>query len=472
MKVALRTIVFSAAACCGLLALAQEPELSLSLEREKTTTREVSQTATLVNRNLEKKSASDDGDLLDWNFPSTTFDPAFPPIYDSGVPGPIVPPDLGDWAEDWEIEGDDVDVGLMGGLIGFALQQGSVGYSYSIYRNGAEVVSGAGGSVNVDAGIDYTEDTRQEIASLSKTLTAMAVLQALDDAGLDPSESIINYLPAHWEIHPSVAEITFDELISHHSGLVNSASLPEESLYYNLEDSVAAGRSSDLLGPEDGYDYVYDYENVNYGLCRYLLAFLVAPKEMSAFDEQWFESDGLPISQWIASTHQDEFARDLYLDYVRANVLAPSGVTMDVDVFDWDSTSPDVRYHNFADTSLGGYANDDNTETCGPRGFVMRSGEVARVMSTLEVGGNVSTTVRDWMKLFLLGLRSGQWSGDTFYYKTGGNEDDLGRGRECVLVLCPNNIQVVFHTNSRNNFYGGFNRWTLVAFAYQAALNN
>ena len=147
----------------------------------------------------------------------------------------------------------DVNIELMSSFIGFVLEVSSVGHSYSIYRNGAEVASGAGGDaqLSVDgASIGYTTATRQEVASLSKTISAIAVLNALEDRGMDPDELVANHLPMYWNIPASVSDLTVDELLSHHSGLLNVGGHPTESQYQNLRASVENGRDPTSVGTE------------------------------------------------------------------------------------------------------------------------------------------------------------------------------------------------------------------------------
>ena len=366
-----------------------------------------------------------------------------------------------------------VDIELMSNFINFVLDVSSVGYSYSIYRNGAEVASGAGGNAQLSidgSSIGYTTATRQEVASLSKTISAIAVLNALEGRGMDPAELVANHLPFYWNVPASVSDLTVDELLSHHSGLVNVGAHPTESLYQNLRASVENGRDPTLWGPNGAYDYEYDYENVNYGLSRYVLAYLVAPESMAYFDVMYITNWSKPWMQAYYAQVQEDIVRQIYLNYVRGTIFVPSGVSPNIHVFDWDASSQDVRYYNFQDTSIEGYSNDNNYDTMGPRGFVMRSSEVCRVMSKLEQAEIVSPTVRGWIKTLRLGVLRNISGGEVFYYKTGGNEDTLGRGRENILVLCPNNIQVVFHTNSRNNGYTS--RLDVVTAAYQIAVED
>ena len=155
---------------------------------------------------------------------------------------------------------------------------------------------------------------------------------------------------------------------------------------------------------------------------------------MAYFDVMYITNWSKPWMQAYYAQVQEDVVRQIYLNYVRGTIFVPSGVSAGIHVSDWDASSQNVRYYNFQDTSLGGYSNDNNYDTMGPRGFVMRSSEVCRVMSKLEQAEIVSPTVRGWIKTLRLGVVRTTSGGEVFYYKTGGNEDALGRGRENILV--------------------------------------
>lgn len=374
-----------------------------------------------------------------------------------------------------ELEVQQFDFEFLEEIMKLWLDTGCTGYNFSVYRNGVEVASGAGGNARLPVDgtpILYTEETRQEIASMSKTITAMAVIQALEDADLFTSAKVIDFLPSFWEKGPLVESLTFAGLLSFHSGLLNSGSSPNESNFGNLMQTVSDGCIGPL-GPHDGYAFDYAYTNANYGLAVYLLAYLVDPEAMAGFEDDY--QDATPgLEQAIVMWNMDDFVHECYLAYVRANIFEPSGVSTDIDLFDWDLSSAQVRYYNFQDQTIPGALNDDNQSTNGPRGFVMRSREVAQVMSALEKSQNVSSYVRVSMKELELGLTEFKTGGQTFHYKNGGNTLSDNRGRESILVLCPWDVQIVVNMNSRNNAWGinvaGSNRIDFITAFYLASM--
>jgi CubicO group peptidase (beta-lactamase class C family) len=90
------------------------------------------------------------------------------------------------------------------------------GLSYAIVRDGAVVTSGARGLANVELAAPATEVTEFAIASVSKSLTASAVLLLEQDGALSVDDSVSKYLaglPDTWKT------MTIRHLLSHTAGV-------------------------------------------------------------------------------------------------------------------------------------------------------------------------------------------------------------------------------------------------------------
>ena len=132
-------------------------------------------------------------------------------------------------------------------------------------------------------------------ASVTKTVTAVALLRVLEKKGIDIHSSIATYLPTYWAKHSSIGSITFQQVLSHTSGFRGSF-----RTFDDLRDKVAAGGNS--------ADKLYDYANMNYNLCRVLLVYA------SGYRETGFQAlDGRDISS-------------LFRDYIDSQILMPIGI--------------------------------------------------------------------------------------------------------------------------------------------------
>ena len=76
------------------------------------------------------------------------------------------------------------------------------------------------GYADIDRRVPATADTRFAIGSISKSFTAVALMQMADEGRFDPDAPIARYLP-DFRPHSAYAPITGHSLLSHSSGLPN-----------------------------------------------------------------------------------------------------------------------------------------------------------------------------------------------------------------------------------------------------------
>jgi D-alanyl-D-alanine carboxypeptidase len=104
-----------------------------------------------------------------------------------------------------------------------AIGPGAPGGVVLVLRHGRVVAKKAYGLASVELGTAMKVDDRFRIASISKQLTAVAVLQLVDEGKVDLAAPIGQYLtgtPRAW------AKVTIAELLSHTSGIVTRADAP------------------------------------------------------------------------------------------------------------------------------------------------------------------------------------------------------------------------------------------------------
>ncbi len=112
-------------------------------------------------------------------------------------------------------------------------------------RRGADVLLRKGyGPADVEAGTPITPDTRFEVGSLTKQVTAVAVLRLQDQGKLRVAEPVCSYLPgcpADW------TSITVAQLLDHTSGLYN---------YTDANEAEAAPYAGRVVAPAELISYV------------------------------------------------------------------------------------------------------------------------------------------------------------------------------------------------------------------------
>lgn len=234
------------------------------------------------------------------------------------------------------------------------LKNKSVGYSYAIVDRAGNVVGGGGGDARRTPDTNprkMTMNDKLNIASVSKTITAAAVLQLLHQKKISVDAPVFPYLPPKWVLGERVKTITFRELLTHRSGI----RCDKEVTFLNLRECVATGVKLSDKGVEA-------YRNTNFALFR-----LIIPR-LNGFDGG--TTADTPIGNSIAS---GTYAA-AYSQYVRNNVFAPAGLTgIDTKPI---ATNPALTYQ-FPAPQIAGESHGDMTETSASRGWNMSARQLA-----------------------------------------------------------------------------------------------
>lgn len=303
-----------------------------------------------------------------------------------------------------------------------------VGYSYAISYADKVDRWGAGGEARIaaDGQKPYTVETRQELFSVTKFMTAIAICKVLGDKGKTLNEKVVNYLPSNWKVHASYSDLTFEQLLSHKSGF---------SMEHRGYDSMRKMMTIAQLANS------YNYNNANYALCRILLPYMVngAAHFKSAEDQN--------INEAATAFEFRTLMREL--------VLKPSGLQYWnlVDFKDWNHQGLTVYqyalYYLKSNLALGGDANTDDVYIAGSRGLTLTAYEVAQVLTAFENKKLLSESWMNEMKNKKCGFDS--WVDGPhgkYYWKNGGWTTGSGTGGETIIMVFPNGVRVSLNCNS------------------------
>ncbi|MBT2557567.1 beta-lactamase family protein [Hymenobacter sp. ISL-91] len=123
-------------------------------------------------------------------------------------------------------------------------------------KNGRVVARGNKGSANFQFAVPVTDSTRFPIASMSKTFTALLVLQLQEWGQLKLTDKAAAYLP---ELPTSCRQISLLDLLTHYSGLKNEP-IQAYDKRLPLAEFVRAYVVRDETKPTPGFNY----NNVDY----------------------------------------------------------------------------------------------------------------------------------------------------------------------------------------------------------------
>ena len=240
-------------------------------------------------------------------------------------------------------------------------------------------------------GVAMTPQRSSNVASLSKVLTTVALLQALERRKLTIDHKIAPFLYPDWLQGPNVEEITFKDLLTHRSGF-RGALEPSDShypdcgstLYSNLKAQIAFG-----IEPADRQ--VPLYCNSNIGLIRELLPQLEGRKDIAAERDEGKRA---------------KKSSQFYIDYMNEHVFrrvlnAPRACKR-------TSPSDYALAYSFPADSTPGHEWSDGTLICGASNWVLSAKDLHALLSALGHGGRLlSDAARTAMSCQRLGWDNG-----------------------------------------------------------------
>jgi CubicO group peptidase (beta-lactamase class C family) len=247
-----------------------------------------------------------------------------------------------------------------------SLANNTLGFSYAINKGGRLYDSGGFGYAQRpgDGDLLMTDETRFNIASVSKNLTGIGALQLIHRLGLDLDDKIHPWLPADWPLHDTVYDLTFRHLLTHRSGIFETDD-SWQGLKNRLSDPVIPRNIEPIGNVDDKLDH--KYSNINYGLFRVMIA------KMS----QALEPDALPGE----ITEQNAGLR--YVIYMQQHVFEPIGIdhAMCMPV---EPKKVAKAYLQSNPATDPGFVLGDDTDLCGGGGWYLSAVDLARVQAYLR----------------------------------------------------------------------------------------
>jgi CubicO group peptidase (beta-lactamase class C family) len=320
----------------------------------------------------------------------------------------------------------DLDVSAFESSLHVALKDCVAGYVMQLRQGGKPMCSleWAWAKTPEDGHQSWRLDVPMHIASCSKLVTAMAMTKLLAHKGIDPTTPIAPYLPAYWHQGPNVDKITFQNLLTHTSGLNYGPNGASD--YVFMKDQIDAGTSH--LGN-------YSYQNVNFALCRILITTIAGNTSVGGVVlTPGFEGDD---TLWDYATIQG------YLAYVDDNILSPAGVS---------GAGPQhpggaALAYDFPVTESG-WNSGELSSVLGGAGWHMTCTDLLDVMSSFRRHTLLSPANAQTMLDAGYGI-DGQLSTPlgSGYFKTG--EWHRGsRFEQCLAYFLPDDMELAVFTNS------------------------
>jgi hypothetical protein len=211
-------------------------------------------------------------------------------------------------------------------------------------------------------------DLVTDIASVSKTMTAIAILQLLTKAGLTIDTKISSYIYSDWKQGANIDKLTFKHLLTHSSGfgqLANNA-CGNDITYSALKTIVANGVSASNIGKGQ-------YGNCNFALLRELMPAL----------------QGQSLKNYPDGDQRAQQSSTMYINYMNAHVFEPVGVP--ASQCKPPSGTNDILSYTYPAGSTSGTDWGDWSLECGSGGWVLSANNIFNVINDLATGNKLLT---------------------------------------------------------------------------------
>jgi CubicO group peptidase (beta-lactamase class C family) len=320
-----------------------------------------------------------------------------------------------------------VDLGALGLAIHNILKDSVTGYILQIRSHGQLVHVGIWNwaQTPVDANTGWTENTSMHVASVSKFLTAVGMVKTLDTEGISYDAKIIDYLPVDWSKGKNVDKITFGHLFTHRSGFSTGSSASD---YAFMKAKVAAGAAK--VGG-------YDYENMNFGLCRILLPIINGNIKRDAK----FIEGPLNDLAWDAVTLYH------FRNYMQAKVFSPAGVQ---NVGFAPKTTNNALAYQHPHANKQGWNSGDLASVAGGAGFRLSTRELLNVMDHVRRRNTILPAEKaQYMLDNSFGIDQViDTAAGKLYNKNGAWGSKAVGTQQCVAYFLPNSMELVVFVNS------------------------
>lgn len=185
------------------------------------------------------------------------------------------------------------------------------GLAIARIKNGQTVLLQTYGKANIETGRPVTKDTLFNLASISKPIMGLVLLQLVDQGKLDLEQDINNYLPFRVDNpHTADEKITLRHLASHSSGIADFYDIKSYAENRDPDTSLGQHLTSLLLADGDNYRQgehfllqlpgeKRQYSNLAAGLAGYLVEATTSMSLAQYSKANLFPALAMPHTSWL-----------------------------------------------------------------------------------------------------------------------------------------------------------------------------
>ncbi|WP_202630188.1 serine hydrolase domain-containing protein [Sediminibacterium roseum] len=145
------------------------------------------------------------------------------------------------------------------------------GYAFGIMLDGELVYSGSGGYIDINKKIPASTTSMFRIASMSKSFTAMAILQLRDEGKLKLDDPVYLYIPEMkgQKLTADAPEITIRNLLTHSAGFPEDNPWGDRQLADTDADLISLIKKGISFSNDPGL--VYEYSNLGFAMLGHII---------------------------------------------------------------------------------------------------------------------------------------------------------------------------------------------------------
>ena len=172
------------------------------------------------------------------------------------------------------------------------------GYAFGIMLDSALIYSGSGGYIDIDRQIPATCRSMFRIASITKSLTAMAILLLRDQGGLRLDDPVYLYIPEieRQQLTDDSPSITIRDLLTHSSGLPEDNAWGDSKLAETEQALLSLIRNGLCFSNTNGV--AYEYSNLGYTLLGYIIQKVTQIPYQVFIEKNIWDSLGIKYAEW------------------------------------------------------------------------------------------------------------------------------------------------------------------------------
>ena len=387
-----------------------------------------------IGRRVPLEPLAADGSLDGLERPTTPDEPA---------PFDIEAEDTGQARSDKVGLGKTFDMDLFERNIRAALARKTVGYAYSIGKAGKLDRQAGVGFARVAPDNPVTPQSATKVmtvASISKPVTAAATLRLLEQKGISVDSPIGPWLPQAWQRGDGVDAITFRELMTHQSGLLQNYQTATGTTAGKSTGSwenirIAVGETLGSKGPK--------YANMNFSIFRIMVPKIAYGIDLSALY-------AAPPAN-VTPAQIDYLTGLVFLAYLKPT-LALSGTPISCS----NSDSKPTKLYAYPTNGKAGWGPADYTQSCGGFGYNISANGIASFISHVRYTNKlVSPAARKLMVDDGLGLNAYDGEYGTYHGHGAVWAMSGGRGMRGCVMSFHIQVDVALLVNSRGDYPSG-----------------